>query len=45
MNRLLKSITLAIILLFAMDLAAANNCITLTLEQSVISSEIGRAHV
>ena len=39
MNRLLKSITLAIILLFAMDLAAANNCITLTLEQSVISSD------
>lgn len=39
MNRLLKSITLAIIFLFAMDLAAANNCITLTLDQETCDSE------
>lgn len=39
MNRLIKSITLAILLFFAMDGAAADNCITLNLNQESSDSE------
>lgn len=39
MSRLLKSITLAILLFFAMDVAAADNSITLNLNQENSDSE------
>lgn len=39
MSRLLKSITLAILLFFAMDVAAADNSITLNLNQESSDSE------
>lgn len=39
MNRLVKSITLVILLLFAMDAAAADNCIILNLNQENFDSE------
>lgn len=39
MNRLIKSITLAILLFFAMDVAAADNSITLNLNQENSDSE------